>query len=124
MSWKMGMHSAAWALLMGAGLALSGCGQTNSEPAPAATQSPAEPAVQTNAAAEDHGWWCSEHGVPEKICARCDAKLAAEYQQKGDWCEEHNRPESQCFLCHPNLEEKFIAQYEAKFGSKPPKPTE
>ena len=68
--------------------------------------------------------WCTEHGVPEDICAQCNAKVAAEYQQKGDWCKEHNRPESQCFLCNPKLEAKFAAEYEAKYGKKPPKPEE
>lgn len=70
-----------------------------------------------------HGaWWCDEHGVPEKVCALCDSKLAAEFQRKGDWCEEHNRPDSQCFACHPELEARFAAQYEAKYGKQPPKP--
>ena len=71
-----------------------------------------------------HRDWCVEHGVPESQCGQCDAKLAAEFQQKGDWCEEHNRPESQCFICRPDAEAKFAAVYEAKFGEKPPKPTE
>jgi hypothetical protein len=66
--------------------------------------------------------WCVEHGVPESICALCDAKVAAEYKQKGDWCKEHDRPESQCFLCDPKRAEKFAAEYEAKYGQKPPKP--
>ena len=44
------------------------------------------------------------------------------FKQKGDWCKEHNRPESQCFLCNPKLEAKFAAEYEAKYGKKPPKP--
>ena len=66
--------------------------------------------------------WCVEHGVPEDICALCNAKVAAEYKKKGDWCKEHNRPESQCFLCNPKLEAKFAAEYEAKYGKKPPKP--
>jgi hypothetical protein len=65
--------------------------------------------------------WCTEHRVPEEICAQCNPKVAAEYQQKGDWCKEHNRPESQCFLCNPKLEAKFAAEYEAKYGKKPPK---
>ncbi len=70
-----------------------------------------------------HGeWWCDEHGVPEKVCALCNSKLAAEYQRKGDWCAKHERPDSQCFLCHPELEDRFAAQYEAKYGKKPPKP--
>jgi hypothetical protein len=72
----------------------------------------------------DHsGWWCDEHGVPEEVCAQCNARLAAEYQKKGDWCKEHDRPDSQCFLCHPELKERFAAQYRAKYGKEPP-PTE
>lgn len=39
----------------------------------------------------------------------------------GDWCKEHNRPESQCFVCDPKRADKFAAEYEAKYGSKPPK---
>lgn len=71
----------------------------------------------------DHsGWWCNEHGVPEEICSLCDSKVAAELQKKGDWCKEHDRADSQCFICHPELEAKFAAQYEAKYGEKPPKP--
>ena len=71
-----------------------------------------------------HGFWCAEHGIPEEICAQCNTKLAAVFQKKGDWCEEHKRPDSQCFIHHPELEEKFIAQYEVKFGKKPPARTE
>ena len=109
-----GVVPAALAL---AGLALSGCGESG---APDAAAPPA--AVQAASAVDDHsGWWCIEHGVPEEVCAQCDPKLAAEYQQKGDWCKEHNRPESQCFLCRPDAEAKFAAVYEAKFGEKPPK---
>jgi cobalt-zinc-cadmium efflux system membrane fusion protein len=98
---------------------LSGCGQ----PSPAEPQ--ASPTAATSeVAAEDAGWWCPEHGMPEEICAQCSTKLAADFQEKGDWCKEHNRPESQCFICHPELEAKFAAQYEAKFGKKPPARTE
>lgn len=68
-----------------------------------------------------HRYWCVEHGVPEGICAQCSTNFATNFQQKGDWCEEHQRPDSQCFVCHPELEDKFAAQYEAKFGNKPPK---
>lgn len=71
---------------------------------------------------DDHSsWWCPEHGVPEKICAQCDTLLVADFKKKGDWCAKHNRPESQCFICHPEHEAKFAAQYEAKYGKKPPK---
>jgi hypothetical protein len=65
--------------------------------------------------------WCTEHRVPEELCAQCNAKVAAEYQQKGDWCKEHERPKSQCFLCDPKLEAKFAAEYEAKYGKQPPR---
>lgn len=76
-------------------------------------------------AGHDHsGWWCTEHGVPESKCGLCDTKLAAALQKKGDWCKEHDRPDSQCFTCHPELESVFAAEYEAKYGKKPPKPTE
>ena len=105
------------ALIIGPSIALSGCGKS--------TATSSNPATNATAAADDHsGWWCAEHGVPEGECAQCSAKVAADFQKKGDWCKEHNRPESQCFICHPDFEAKFIAQYEAKFGSKPPKRTE
>ena len=72
---------------------------------------------------QDHsGWWCDEHGVPEDICGQCSAKAAAECKKRGDWCKEHDRPDSQCFVCHPELEARFAAQYEAKYGKKPPRP--
>lgn len=70
------------------------------------------------------GWWCVEHGVPEGICAQCNSKVAADFKKKGDWCKEHDRPESQCFICHPDLEAKFAAQYQAKYGKNAPKPSE
>lgn len=81
----------------------------------------------TQVASEGHsheGWWCAEHGVPEEVCALCDTTLVAGFKAKGDWCEKHNRPDSQCFVCHPEKETEFIALYEAKFGEKPPKPTD
>lgn len=102
---------------------LTGCGQEAGTP----EESPesAEAAHEHGATHNLHGYWCVEHGVPEEVCAQCNADLAAEFQEKGDWCEEHGRPDSQCFIHHPELEEKFIAQYEAKFGEKPPeRPTE
>ena len=102
------------------GLALSGCGGGDATDATAPTEE-VQPAAATDTVHRD---WCVEHGVPESECGRCDSNLAAEFQHKGDWCEEHNRPESQCFICRPDAEAKFAAQYEAKFGEKPPKPTE
>jgi cobalt-zinc-cadmium efflux system membrane fusion protein len=96
-------------------LTLIGCGKTSTpgtQPDKPTTEPASEVAVN----------WCVEHGVPEDICALCNAKVADEFKQKGDWCKEHNRPESQCFLCNPKLVEKFAADYEAKYGKKPPKP--
>lgn len=82
-------------------------------------------ATQTPEAKETNdGWWCVEHGVPEGVCALCNSKVAADLKKKGDWCKEHDRPESQCFICHPELEDKFAAQYQAKYGKKAPKPSE
>jgi len=111
------------AALVVAAVIVNGCGQSgapeNVHTAPSAQPS----AASTESRATAHsGWWCSEHGVPEGVCARCNSKLAAEFQKKGDWCQEHDRPDSQCFICHPELEARFAAQYEAKYGKKPPKP--
>lgn len=93
---------------------VTGCGSSATKGPETPKAAPAVSSVAVN--------WCSEHGVPEDICARCNAKVAAEYKQKGDWCKEHDRPESQCFLCDPKRADKFAAEYEAKYGSKPPKP--
>jgi hypothetical protein len=99
-------------------LTMAGCGSQKSTGNGADNSAVKSEESQTKVAAN----WCVEHGVPEDICARCNAKVAADFKQKGDWCEEHNRPESQCFLCDPQREVKFAAEYEAKNGSKPPKP--
>jgi cobalt-zinc-cadmium efflux system membrane fusion protein len=88
-------------------------------------QATTSPATTPVAEAALHGeWWCAEHGVPEEICAQCDSSLVASFKKKGDWCEEHNRPDSQCFICHPELKDKFATQYEAKYGNRPPEPSE
>lgn len=104
----------AWAV---AGLGFVGC---NKSPDKA---TPTTPASQVSGDHGHDGWWCAEHGVPEEVCAQCSAKLAADFKAKGDWCGEHERPESQCFACHPELEAEFAAQYEAKYGTQPPKTT-
>lgn len=104
-----------------AALLVAGCGKSSTGPDGAGGQSAAtaQPATTTD---QHAGWWCAEHGLPEAECSLCDAKVAEQFKAKGDWCEEHNRAESQCFICHPDLEGKFAALYEAKFGTKPPKP--
>jgi len=47
--------------------------------------------------------FCSEHGVAEAVCTKCNPKLAAIFQEKGDWCAEHGFPESFCPICRPEL---------------------
>jgi hypothetical protein len=93
-----------------------GCGRTAAPPATV------EPASANNATCNLAENWCVEHGVPEDICALCNAKVAAQCKQKGDWCPEHNRPESQCFVCNPQRRAKFAAEYQARYGTKPPAP--
>lgn len=112
-------HMVTVAALAVGGFGLAGCNKSPDKAAP-----PVAP--ETKAADEGHsheGWWCNEHGMPEEVCAQCSAKLAADFKAKGDWCKEHARPDSQCFACHPEKEAEFAAQYEAKYGKKPPKPT-
>jgi cobalt-zinc-cadmium efflux system membrane fusion protein len=109
--------AAILAVFCGASLLCTGCGGEKPVAEPH-THAPGE------GGHEHSGWWCAEHGMPEKICAQCDSKLAAEFQKKGDWCKQHDRPDSQCFVCHPELEAKFAAEYEAKEGKPPPKPSD
>lgn len=45
---------------------------------------------------------CSEHGVPEALCSRCDASLIPAFKAAGDWCGGHSVPESQCVICDPS----------------------
>ena len=99
-------------------LAVAGCGQGDQQ----AAGDSDDPAAKTAGGRDHSGWWCAEHGVPESECTRCDASLIAGYQDQGDWCDEHDRPESQCFICNPELEARFTARYEAKYGKKPPQP--
>jgi hypothetical protein len=97
-------------------LACFGCSKAPDQ-APAST-----PVKQDSAHHGNDGWWCDEHGVPEEVCTRCDPALVAKFKAEGDWCQQHDRPDSQCFICHPEREGEFAAQYEAKYGKKPPKP--
>jgi cobalt-zinc-cadmium efflux system membrane fusion protein len=44
---------------------------------------------------------CTEHGVLEAVCTKCNPALIPVFQAKGDWCAEHGLPESFCPICHP-----------------------
>jgi cobalt-zinc-cadmium efflux system membrane fusion protein len=129
----------AMAILAIGSLSLTGCSDRGAPPASAGKTTPdasgkqspeaGSPEMASAKETDEHGhnlegWWCSEHGVPEGECTRCDSSLIAGFKEKRDWCSEHDRPDSQCFECHPELEQKFAARYEAKFGKMPPKPTE
>lgn len=110
----------AWILAVAAGVGVTmvGCGPNRSTEAAPASSS--EKTVTSKQVDDHSAWWCAEHGVPEEVCGQCSAKYAAECKKNKDWCKEHDRPESQCFICHPDLKEKFAAQYRAKYGKEPP----
>jgi hypothetical protein len=108
-------------------LVSGGCGRADIEGGRAQGKRSSEKGKATQVAeaqkTHDHGgWWCDEHGVPEEECSMCSAKVAAAFKKKGDWCAKHERADSQCFICHPELEAKYAARYEAKYGKKPPFP--
>lgn len=46
---------------------------------------------------------CTEHGVPEALCSRCNPALVPAFKVEGDWCAAHSVPESQCLKCNPAL---------------------
>ena len=113
--------------LLGAfALIAGGCGQADDKGGQTKEKGAKEkPAQVADAKKGDHsGWWCEEHGVPEKECSMCDAKVAAECKKKGDWCDKHDRAMSQCFICNPKAKEKYDALYRAKEGKEPPEATE
>lgn len=91
---------AAFLLLSALGAACSEASKPAAPPAAAQPEAPKAPLVEKAQIAD----WCPEHGVPESICTRCNAKLIPDFQAKGDWCKEHGLPESQCVPCHPELE--------------------
>ena len=127
MQWILGMRNVAFGSLAVAVLALTGCkdgGTAQQEPAGATEVAHDEHDHDESGHAEHGhgGWWCSEHGVPEEVCAQCDSSLITTFKEKGDWCEKHNRPESHCFICGPERFEAFAARYKAKMGEEPPTP--
>ena len=116
----MRVQSRSWCpwLLVSVVLWSVGCGGASESdvqnPPPASGQAPATPAPPPDAQAgsghapasvvpgsyED---WCSEHGVPESLCTRCNPELIVAFKASGDWCAEHGLPESQCLACNPDL---------------------
>ena len=64
----------------------------------------------------EDGYWCIEHGIPEKECSMCQADVEKACRAKGDWCEKHpDRAKSQCFKCDISLKAKYDAKYKAHY---------
>lgn len=82
--------------LLGIGVS-AGCG----EGSPSQGSPPVDGASITAAAAAGPAL-CTEHGVLESVCPKCNPRLAAVFQAKGDWCAEHGFPESFCPTCNPH----------------------
>jgi len=105
--------------VLATGVVLAGCTDKST---PVANNTSESTKSATKVAGPKHaGWWCSEHGIPEKECLMCTSD-EAELKKKGDWCEKHEYAKSQCFGCNPKLRERYAAQYRAKFGKEPPEP--
>lgn len=95
-------------------LLVTGCPNEapSAPPAPTTTTPAPSPATTPPAGGGTHvstGEWCTEHGVPEAVCTRCNASLIDSYKAKKDWCVEHTMPESQCIACNPEVEAKWKA---------------
>ena len=104
-----------------AALVVAGCGKSDDKGAKATSSKDKE-------VAKHDSWWCDEHGIPEKECSMCNAKVAKAFKDKGDWCMVHKNPEralSQCFICNPKQMEVYAAKYREKYpGKEPPPPVE
>lgn len=102
---------------------VAGCSRTENKDGQAKKGAPEKATQVADAKKDDHsGWWCAEHGIPEKDCSMClpDKEVKKRFKDKGDWCKEHDRAKSQCFKCDPKLREKYAALYRAKYGKEPP----
>jgi hypothetical protein len=113
------------ATLILAGVVAVGCHQAENKADKQAKAKTDSHEVTAKASANDHGWWCEEHGIPEEFCGLCNAEYRNKRKTEGDWCELHHRLKSQCFKCDPSLYEKvFEPMYVAKYGKKPERPPE
>lgn len=81
-------------LILGFAVVAAGCGNPEST----GRKGKEEPAAQ-KAAVE--GAFCTEHGVLEAVCTKCNPALIPVFKAKGDWCEMHGFPESFCPVCKP-----------------------
>jgi len=103
------------AALVAALAVLSGCGKE---------AEPAKVGKEPEAKAAHAGWWCDEHGVPEKECSMCSEKVFKKLKPE-EICKKHSdRAAAQCFICNPELWATSAAVYKANTGKEPPEPTE
>jgi len=104
-------------ILAGILLAGSGCARAPAEGERARTGAATAP---SNAPVADAEGMCSEHGVLEAVCPKCNPALATVFQAKGDWCAEHGFPESFCPICHPELGGRPAVDVSTKPGDGAP----
>ncbi|MBN9517194.1 RND transporter [bacterium] len=113
----------ALALFVGVAVLVAGCGKLADTGAkdtgPGRTVAKNDGNTDKDAEGDHSGWWCDEHGLPEEVCDLCSKRFRTAEKAKGNWCE-HNRVKSSCFKCNPGLQEKYAAEYKAKFGKNPP----
>lgn len=112
--------------LLAALVLIAGCAKTDDKAGKGDTSKGTGPQVAKKEEPKHAGWWCDEHGIPEKDCSMClgEAEVKKRFKDKGDWCAEHERAKSQCFICDASLWDKYKAQYKAREGKDPPEPKE
>lgn len=124
---KLAKKSVSFAILIVLGLIIAGAGCSNREGDDKKTAKDGEKIAKGDPKKVKHdhtGWWCEEHGVPEKLCSLClkEEVVTKKFKDVGDWCKLHDRAQSQCFKCDPSLYARFEKMYEDKYGAKPEKP--
>lgn len=92
------------------GLHLAGC--DDARPGNSQRTPPPRASVQD-------GEMCTEHGVPEALCTRCNPALANVFKAKGDWCAEHEFPASFCPVCDPDTAFPSVESTTAEVAERP-----
>lgn len=84
-------------------LSVAGCdGDKKASRLPVVKSEPSPQSVKAVEKPHDaHRDWCTEHAVPESMCAECNSGLEEGLKKSGDWCEEHGHAESVCPVCNP-----------------------
>ena len=68
-------------VLFAAGCDKPAAPSTKEQPKPVDNKTGSTPVAKDDS--KHSGWWCDEHGMPEKECSMCSAKVAAEFKKKG-----------------------------------------